>query len=206
MGCVAKEIAQCEDLPAGDVLPAGFFARPSDVVATELVGRVIWRQGVGGGRLTEVEAYLPSDDPASHAAVGETARNSAMFGPAGCLYVFLSYGIHRLLNVVCDEETVGSAVLIRSYEPLTGPQESDLAGGARGPGRVGKALDIRLEMSGRPLGPASGVFLLDDGVRPEVGRTTRVGISQGGQLPLRYYAVGSRYLSGPAALIGGKRR
>jgi len=197
---------QCKDLPAGDVLPAVFFARSSDVVAAELVGRVIWRQGVGGGRLTEVEAYLSTDDPASHAAVGRTARNSAMFGPAGCLYVYLSYGVHRLLNIVCDEETIGSAVLIRSYEPLAGKQESVLAGGARGPGRVGKALDIGLAMSGLPLGPESGVFLLDDGVKREVGRTTRVGISQGGQLLLRYYAIGSRYVSGPAALIGGQRR
>lgn len=206
MSCVARELEQCQDLPAGDVLPAVFFARPSDEVAAELVGKVIWRPGIGGGRLTEVEAYLPKDDPASHAAGGETARNSAMFGRAGHLYVFLSYGVHRLLNVVCDEETVGSAALIRSYEPLKGGQESIPADGARGPGRVGKVLDIGLDMSGLPLGPASGVFLLDDGARPEVGRTTRVGISQGGQLLLRYYAIGSRYVSGPAALIGGLRR
>ncbi len=87
-------------------------------MAPDLIGKILWREGVGGGRLTEVEAYLPDDDPACHAACGPTRRNAAMFGPPGTVYVYLSYGVHVLLNLVCDREQVGSAVLIRSFEPL----------------------------------------------------------------------------------------
>ena len=90
-------------LPPGQLLMSEFFSRPSDEVAPDLIGKILWRSGVGGGRLTEVEAYLPQDDPACHAARGRTARNAAMFGPPGCIYVYLSYGIHVLLNLVCDQ-------------------------------------------------------------------------------------------------------
>jgi DNA-3-methyladenine glycosylase len=123
--------------PTGDVVPEAFFARASDEVAADLIGKILWREGFGGGRLTEVEAYLPVDDPASHSASGRTHRNAAMFGPPGHLYVYLSYGVHSLLNFVCDSEGRGSAVLIRSYDPL-GEAGSEVAVlGARGPGVVG---------------------------------------------------------------------
>jgi len=126
-----------------------------------------------------------------------------MFGPAGSLYVFLSYGLHRLLNIVCDREGIGSAVLIRSYEPVIRGTQPALGAVACGPGRVGSALGIGLDMSGLPMGPASEVFVLDDGEPTEVGRTTRIGISQGRELLLRYYSVGSRHVSGAARSIGG---
>jgi DNA-3-methyladenine glycosylase len=202
----ATQDQTAKKLPAGAVLPAAFFARPSDEVAADLVGKVLWRLGVGGGRVSEVEAYLSAEDPASHAARGRTARNSPMFGPPGCLYVFLSYGVHCLLNIVCDRVGLGSAVLIRSYQPADegGPRGGE--GGARGPGLVGRSLGIGLELSGLPLGGQSGVFVVDDGVRPEVGRARRVGISQGADLALRHYIVGSRYVSGPAWMIGGRGR
>ena len=67
-------------------------------MAPDLIGKILWSPGLGGGRLTEVEAYLPVEDPASHAARGPTKRNAAMFGPPGTIYVFLSYGVHYLLN------------------------------------------------------------------------------------------------------------
>ena len=98
------------ELPAGDPLAAEFFAVPSAVVAPALIGKLVWVRGVGGGRLTEVEAYLPQDDPASHAARGPTRRNAAMFLPGGHVYLYRSYGVHVCLNVVCDREGVGSAV------------------------------------------------------------------------------------------------
>lgn len=205
---MAHAIAKARDIetpPAGAVLPASFFARPSDEVAADLIGKVIWRHGCGGGRLSEVEAYLPVGDPASHAARGRTRRNAAMFGPPGCIYVFLSYGVHYLFNIVCDRVGCGSAVLIRSYQPLDKGLAGEGAGGARGPGRVGSSLGIRLEMSGLPLGADSGVFVLDDGVRPEVARSERVGLSQGRDLALRRYLVGSRYVSGPLWMIKGRQ-
>jgi DNA-3-methyladenine glycosylase len=190
-----------EFLPSGEVLTDAFFARGSDEVAADLIGKIVWRRGFGGGRLAEVEAYLPVGDPASHAAPGKTRRNAAMFGPAGRLYVFLSYGVHRLVNFVCDEEHVGSAVLVRALEPLEAAAEHEAGRGARGPGMVGRLLGVELEMSGLALGEESGLFVVDDGMRPGVGRTVRVGISRGARLPLRHYMVGSRYVSGPPRMI-----
>ncbi len=195
----------CEDwLPAGEVLGEAFFARGSDEVAGDLIGKIVWRRGYGGGRLTEVEAYLPSGDPASHAAPGKTRRNVAMFGPPGRLYVFLSYGVHRLLNFVCDDEDVGSAVLVRGFEPLMAGPGGQIGEGARGPGIVGRLLGVGLEMSGLSLGEESGLFVVDDGARPQAGRTVRVGISRGVQLPLRHYMIGSRYVSSPPRMIEEK--
>jgi DNA-3-methyladenine glycosylase len=188
------------DLPPGRMLTAEFFARASDEVAPDLVGKIVWRAGVGGGRLTEVEAYLPQNDPACHAARGRTPGNAAMFGSPGCLYVFLSYGVHVLLNLVCDLESRGSAVLIRSFGPL----DDTCQGPSRGPGVVGKALGIHLGLNTLPLGKVSGLHIIDDGVVPEVIRTTRVGISQGGHLPLRFYMAGSAYVTHGVRRTGGQ--
>jgi DNA-3-methyladenine glycosylase len=173
------------------VLGADFFARPSDEVAPDLIGKILWSPGRGGGRLTEVEAYLPMMDPASHSACGPTKRNAAMFGPPGTIYVFLSYGVHHLLNIVCDRPGTGSAVLIRAFESVCGP------------GRVGKALGIHPALNGRALDEASGLFVMDDGTRPDVGTTTRIGISRGDSLPLRYYSLGSRWVTKRPATKGG---
>ncbi len=183
-------------MPEGVALPASFFSRTSSEVAADLVGKILWRAGFGGGRLSEVEAYLPVGDPASHSAPGLTRRNAAMFGHAGDIYVFLSYGMHHLLNFVCDEVGVGSAVLVRAYEPLQTTGSHAGVSGARGPGVVGRALGIGLELSGRQLGPTSGVLVLDDGVRPLVARTPRIGISKGRDLLLRHHMVGSSHVSG----------
>jgi DNA-3-methyladenine glycosylase len=203
-----------------------FFARPSPEVAADLIGKVLWRVGVGGGRLTEVEAYLPEGDPACHAWRGRTSRNGAMFGPPGSIYVFLSYGIHRLLNIVCDRDSVGSAVLIRSFEPVgdvrrlllnRAPRKgaSALAEGfsgaagtlgpvlSCGPGRVGQALEIGPGLNGLGLGAESGLFVIDTGERPEVREAGRIGISRGEELLLRYCMVGSEYVSDFARTIGG---
>ena len=198
------------ELPGGLVLDGRFFDRPADVVARDLIGKVLWSRRRGGGRLSEVEAYLPENDPACHAACGFTKRNAPMFGPPGTIYVFLSYGVHHLLNLVCDQPTVGSAVLIRSFEPLPwdegGAWERSVPGSSCGPGRVGKTLGIHPALNGLPLGDASGVFVLDDGARPEVAVSARVGISRGQTLPLRYYMEGSRYVTGRRVTTGGRSR
>jgi DNA-3-methyladenine glycosylase len=187
-------------LPPGRVLGSEFFARPSDEVGYDLIGKVLWRPGIGGGRVTEVEAYLPEADPASHAALGPTKRNAAMFGSPGTIYVFLSYGVHHLLNVVTDGHGTGSAVLIRAFEALDGQAS---AAARCGPGRVGKALQIGPGLNCLPLGEASGIFLLDDGSSPRVGVTTRIGISRGTVLPLRYYSFDSTCVSRTPSVSGG---
>jgi len=197
-------------LPEGIILEDDFFARPADEVAQDLIGKILWRRGVGGGRLTEVEAYLPYEDPACHAYRGLTERNWPMFGPPGRIYVYLSYGLHVLLNLVCDREGVGAAVLIRSFEPLGSIEmlrRNRMRGASRGselipahrltvgPGCVGQALDLDLGLNGLKLGHDSGIFVLDDGTRLPVRQTTRVGISKGSHLPLRFYAPDSKYVS-----------
>jgi DNA-3-methyladenine glycosylase len=220
-------------LPAGEVLSADFFNRPSDAVAPDLIGKVLWRLGVGGGRLTEVEAYLPEDDPACHAACGLTRRNAAMFGPPGSVYVYLSYGMHILLNLVCEREQIGSAVLIRAFEPigdttyLTLNRSRDGKGASRlsdsgeakksvpwppcqgprlscGPGRVGQALGLHLGLNALPLGASSGLYVVDDGMAPEVSCSERIGISKGDGLLLRFTMSESVYVSGPKSR-GGKQ-
>ena len=188
--------------PPGRPLGPDFFARSPDRVAPDLIGKVLWSPGVGGGRLTEVEAYLPMDAPASHAARGPTRRNVAMYGRPGTIYVFLSYGVHYLLNLVTDREGVASAVLIRAMEGLEDGRAGDGVSYC-GPGRLGAALGIRPELSGLPLGPESGVYVIDDGSRPRVGITTRVGITQGAALPLRYYASDSACVTRRSAIQGG---
>jgi DNA-3-methyladenine glycosylase len=214
--------------PSGALLAGDFFDRPSDQVAPDLIGKILWAAGVGGGRLTEVEAYLPEGDPACHAACGPTRRNAAMFGPPGHIYVYLSYGVHVLLNLVCDRETIGSAVLVRSFEPVGNTEylRRNRAAGRRGnrqpasaltadrrdgrrlscgPGRVGQALGLGLALNGLPLGEASGLSVIDDGAAPDVGRTTRVGISRGDRLPLRYYMTGNTYVTHQAGPTTGGR-
>jgi DNA-3-methyladenine glycosylase len=216
-------------LPSGRILGAEFFARPSDEVAPDLIGKILWSAGIGGGRLTEVEAYLPEGDPACHAARGRTPRNAAMFGPPGRIYVYRSYGVHICLNFVCDRESVGSAILIRSFEPMGDTEcmrrnravdsrgahqmPAQDGGGFRdyrdiacGPGRIGQALRLHLGLNGLPLGKLSGLYVIDDGDQPLVVRTTRVGIAKGERLLLGYYMDGSRYISRVPRTIGDDSR
>lgn len=192
--------------PSTRVLPASFFARPADLVAPELIGMILWREGVGGGRVVEVEAYLPEDDPACHAHRGITPRNSAMFGPPGTVYVYVSYGVHLLLNLVCESEGVAAAVLVRALEPVGDSSillaNRGLAPGAElsatsGPGRVGQALGLDMSWNSVELGFDSGLAVLDQGEVPPVEMTERIGISSGVHLDLRYILGGNRYLSRP---------
>ena len=141
-----------------------FFARPSDQVGSDLVGKILWMQGVGGGRLTEVEAYLPEDDPACHAFRGLTARNAAMFGPPGTIYVYRSYGIHVLLNLVCDW---------REWDRLCccGASSRSATRGCLRQNRAG-ARRSRIDRSGRPA--AAGRTLVRTGAgRPGPRATSR---------------------------------
>lgn len=192
--------------PRGRFLPSSFFARPATLTAPDLIGKVLWRSGVGGGRLVEVEAYLPHDDPACHAHRGMTARNRPMFGPPGTIYVYLSYGVHILLNLVCEVEGVASAVLVRAFEPLGDTsvllRNRGLASGderilAAGPGRVGRALGLDLGWNSLELGPGSGLAVLDVGESFPVEVTGRIGVGSGDHLPLRYILPGSTFLSRP---------
>lgn len=203
----------------GVPLARAFFARRADEVAADLVGKILWRQGVGGGRLVEVEAYLAGTDPAAHGYRGVTPRNRALFGPPGVLYVYRSYGVHYCVNASCLAEGLGTGVLFRALEPMGdvtvlrhNRQDAESALPERrlaaGPGNLGQALGADLTWNHLPFGEESGIFALDDGVRPQVEKTRRIGISLAQELPLRYIIPASRFLSrGPrrgSPVFGGR--
>lgn len=143
-------------------------------------------------RLTEVEAYMGNDDPASHAYRGETTRTAPMFMSAGVIYVYLVYGVHHCVNVVTGVEGAAQAVLLRGGVPVAGidvmerrrGRPSDLASG---PGRLGQALGITTRHSGIPI-DGSLVRLEPGPPPPTIVAATRVGISRGTDRLWRFVA------------------
>jgi DNA-3-methyladenine glycosylase len=180
-------------------LEGKFFARSVHEVAPELVGCTILVDGVGG-RIVEVEAY-DHEDPASHGYGGPTPRNRSMFGPPGHAYVYRSYGIHWCLNLVCGEDGVPEAVLVRALEPTRGLDRMRERRGldeprllCTGPGRLCQALGITGEADGLPLDePPFALCPPETGA--QIVRGPRVGISRAAELPWRYGEAGSRFLS-----------
>jgi DNA-3-methyladenine glycosylase len=181
------------------MLRRSFFARSVHEVAPDLVGVTLLVDGVGG-RVVEVEAY-DQEDPASHGYRGRTARNEAMFGPPGHAYVYRSYGIHWCLNLVCGEEGVPEAALIRALEPTAGiPQQrrrrgvADLRALCSGPGKLCQALGITREHDGLPLDRRP--FRLEERAAvPEIVTAPRIGITRATELSWRYLEGGSPYVS-----------
>jgi DNA-3-methyladenine glycosylase len=182
-----------------------FFDRPVNDVARELIGCTLEYDGVGG-IIVETEAYDESD-PACHGYNGRTERNAPIFGPPGFAYVYLSYGIHRLLNFVCEPDGVGAAVLLRALEPATGVEEmrrrrNGLSGRelCSGPGKLTQALGVGQAQNRADLSAPPFAVLPPAGDAPRVVSGARIGISKGRELPWRYCAAGSAYLSAPERL------
>ena len=181
------------------MLRRDFFARSVHEVAPELLGATLLVDGVGG-KIVEVEAY-DQEDPASHGYRGRTQRNASMFGPPGHAYVYRSYGIHWCLNLVCEEEGVASAVLLRALEPTAGLQQMRARRSVdeerllcSGPGRLCQALGVTREHDGLPLDEPP--FALSGRERePEIVAAARVGISAAAERPWRYVVRGSRFAS-----------
>ncbi len=185
-----------------------FFVRPVLEVARDLVGCVV-THGDTAGVIVETEAYHHSE-PASHAFVGVTPRTRTLFGPPGRAYVYFSYGMHSLLNAVCEPEGVGAAVLIRALEPVAGIDHMRERRGVEavrqlcsGPGKLTQALGIGLEFNDTDL--LRGPILVSG--RPRAWRNAaievdvRVGITKAAELPWRFVAAGSRYVSRPARRV-----
>ena len=206
------DVNTADPAPAAAVLPQSFYARPVLEVARDLIGCGFFFHGVGG-RIVETEADAPGE-PCSHGFRGRTARNAIMFGPPGYLYVYFTYGMHYCCNLVCEEEGVAAAVLLRALEPLAGldlMRERRGFGDPRalcsGPAKLSAALGIGRAQNGAsawqpPLlvtaRPGAGVADQADwsAGAPPLAATRRIGVG-GDERPWRFVEVGSRYLSRP---------
>jgi DNA-3-methyladenine glycosylase len=180
-----------------------FFARDVHEVARGLVGCGLFYEGVGGV-IVETEAYN-REDPASHSFVGFTDRTSIMFGPPGRAYVYLSYGIHSLLNFVCEPESEAAAVLVRALEPTAGldlmrsrrPKARTDLDLCSGPGKLTEAIGVTLAQNGARLDREPFLLLRPEGAAPEVVTSPRIGITKAVEQPWRYSASGNKYVSRP---------
>jgi DNA-3-methyladenine glycosylase len=183
-------------------LPPEFYNRPVLEVARELIGCTVEHDGAAGV-IVETEAYHESE-PACHAFAGLTPRTRTLFGEPGRAYVYRSYGVHALLNAVCEPEGIGAAVLIRALEPVAGVAQMS-ARRARpkdlcsGPGKLTQALGISLGENGSCL--SSGPVLIRGRARDWEERPilagSRIGITRAVELPWRFCLAGSRHLSRP---------
>jgi DNA-3-methyladenine glycosylase len=185
-------------------LSTAFFERSVHEVARELIGCSLLFEGAGGV-IVETESY-ERDDPACHAYAGRTGRTEVLFGPPGRAYVYLSYGIHSLLNFVPEPDGEAAAVLIRALEPAAGLEQMRARRGGRpdhelcsGPGKLTEALGIGLEWNGaeltrEPFGLAEPA---PEWERAEVVASPRIGITKATERPWRFSAAGSRFVSRP---------
>lgn len=198
-------------------LRRAFYARPTLVVAPDLLGKVFvhrTRAGITSGIIVEVEAYVGESDPACHAAPGPTKRNAPMYGAPGHAYVYLNYGVHPLVNVVTEPEQSPAAVLIRALEPLEGialmrrrrmrsrtvrhKKPARIADHAlcKGPGNVTHAMGITLKDTGIDL-LGDTLYIEDRGHRlEEISWSPRIGISVATDRHWRCYASGHVSVSG----------
>jgi DNA-3-methyladenine glycosylase len=201
-------------------LPPDFYDRPVLEVARELIGCTVSHRGTSGV-IVETEAYHESE-PACHAFAGLTPRTATLFGAPGRAYVYRSYGVHALLNAVCEPEGVGAAVLIRALEPLAGIElmrgrreanrgrvsarralgEAELCSG---PGKLTQALGIRLSENGGDLhrGPIE-LRTPADGWEEPIVVGSRVGITKAVELPWRFCVAGNRHVSSPRPRTDGE--
>jgi DNA-3-methyladenine glycosylase len=194
---------------SGRPLPRAFYDRPVLEVARELIGCTVEFEGAAGV-IVETEAYHESE-PACHAFVGLTPRTEILFGEPGRAYVYRSYGIHALLNAVCEPEGVGAAVLIRALEPVAGiermrarrsliagrpPRDQDLCSG---PGKLTQALGIELSENGGDLraGPIVLRARTSEWRDPEVVVGERIGITKAVELRWRFCVADNPNVSRP---------
>ena len=187
--------------------------------APRLLGALLSHGGVTV-RLVEVEAYDGDRDPGSHAYRGRTPRNSVMFGPAGHLYVYFTYGMHHCANVVCGEEGRASAVLLRAGEVVEGVDTARARRGrssdrdlARGPARLCQALGVDLSANGAvlteaPGAPAPHLGLGDPLPADRIRTGPRVGLRAAADRPWRFWVEGDPHVSAyrPAAPLGSRSR
>jgi len=179
------------------IISPSFYQGSTQKVAKALLGQILVHetpQGLSSGRIVEVEAYLPKNDPGSHAARGKTPRTAIMFGPSGN---------HFMFNIVTEKEGLPGAVLIRALEPVKGLElmvqrrgkfKSHELGLTNGPGKLVQALGINRQHNQLPVFKKP-LYLLTGERKEKIGITTRIGLTEGADLPLRFYLEGNRYVS-----------
>jgi DNA-3-methyladenine glycosylase len=189
-------------------LQRDFFDRSVHAVARDLVGCTLLYEG-RGGIVVETESY-EADDPACHAYVGLTERTRVLFGPPGYAYVYLSYGIHSLLNAVAEPEGEAAAVLIRALEPTQEVEEMRARRGGKpdlelcnGPGKLTEALGIDLSDNEADLSRDPFLLTPPKGQPPQIITGPRIGITKAIDRPWRFSAAGSPYVSRPRPAIAG---
>lgn len=167
---------------AGPIIEQRFYLRPVEVVAQDLLGKLLCKDGVVL-RISEVEAYGGMEDSASHCRFGKTPRNEPMWGMGGRCYVYLCYGIHQMLNIVTGIAGEGSAVLVRSCEVMGGAKSVLKRRKAKmgpticnGPGKVAQALAIDKSYNFHPLYESGGLTLRDGEGPSSIECAKRVGI------------------------------
>jgi len=188
-------------MPQPPRLRRSFFDRPVLKVAPDLIGATLLVDGVGG-IIVELEAYHHTD-PAAHSYTGRTERNAVMFGPAGYVYVYRSYGIHWCVNFVCEGDGSASAVLIRAIAPTEGLATmrrrrglTDERALCSGPGKLCEALAITHKHNGLPLDRAP-FELRARSKTPDIVTGVRIGITKAVEKQWRYGLKGSKFLSRP---------
>lgn len=158
------------------VLPLSFFNRKTEVVAKDLVGKVLVRNNNGQESayiITEVEGYVGPQDLASHSYKGRTARTEIMYKKAGAIYVYFVYGMHYMFNIVTEEKDFPAAVLIRGVEGISGP------------GKITKKLSIDKELNGLPLSKGTGLWIEDRGIiinPKDILASPRIGVAYAGEV------------------------
>jgi DNA-3-methyladenine glycosylase len=194
-------------------IPRATVPQETVALARWLLGKVLVGKVRGAqlsGRIVETEAYL-QHEPACHGFRGMTPRNRSLFLEPGRAYVYLCYGTSYMLNVSSDAAGIGSGVLLRALEPLTGIAEmrrgrahvrpADLA---RGPGRLAAAFHIDRRHDGSDLFDGMALWIGSDAYEVEaVGTSVRIGITKAAEERLRFFVAGSPYLSGPRSLNAG---
>lgn len=193
------------------ILSQTSYKKSAKVVAPKLLGCFLVHRSADGvtiGRIVETEAYLGGHDSASHAFRGPTKRNEVMFGPPGCAYVYFTYGIHYCFNVVCRQQGIAEAVLIRAVEPVKGLalmkrrcRMDEVHQLTDGPAKLVQAMGITKLQNGWPLWRGLLTIHSADSFRREkikksaIAVTPRIGTSSAQDLPLRFLIKDSPFVS-----------
>jgi len=195
------------------ILPKKFYERDPKDVAIDLLGKILVREtkeGIMKGKIVETEAYYGKNDPASHAFKGKTSRSKIMWEGGGKAYVYFTYGMHFLLNVVTGKKGKPSAVLIRALEPLEGieimkknrkiSKIKNLRNLTNGPGKLTQAFGITKKQNGIDMTKKQNGLYITMPTKSKIQRlsivsTSRIGISTGKEKKLRFYIKGNKFVS-----------